>query len=193
MTTGYYRDATADDIDHIVKLVEFCYRSEESAQAWISEYSLVKGRRSSKAEISRSVTGPNSMMIVGEVKGILASCCRLTVAPRKRVHLGLFCVGQRFRAKVLVQNSWRPQPEHLEHASMQMCCRFRCSRKEVNFAHGTNASDSKRRENTSPFPKREIQRLPSLTTSNLSSTNAPSRERRPRSDYFFGGLIRCGR
>lgn len=101
MTTGHYRDATADDIDHIVKLVEFCYRSEESAQAWTSEYYLVKGRRSSKAEISRSVTGPDSMMIVGEVKGVLASCCRLTVAPRKRVHLGLFCVRPELQSKGL--------------------------------------------------------------------------------------------
>ena len=101
MTIGHYRTATPDDIDLIVDLVEICYRSKSSAQSWTSEYYLVRGKRSSPSEIEQSVAGPDSMMIVGEVEGMLASCCRLMAAPLKRVHLGLFCVRPEFQSRGL--------------------------------------------------------------------------------------------
>lgn len=101
MNSGHYRIATADDVDSIVELVETCYRSVESARAWTSEYAFVKGRRSSRAEIDSSVTGPESLMLVGQIDGALAGCCRLSVAPRGRVHLGLFCVRPELQSKGL--------------------------------------------------------------------------------------------
>lgn len=101
MAIGHYRDATERDIDHIFELVEVCYRSEESSRRWTSEYHLVKGTRSSPEEIDQSVTGSESLMIVGEVDGVLASCCRLSAKPHKRVQLGLFCVRPELQSRGL--------------------------------------------------------------------------------------------
>ncbi|HUY06175.1 MAG TPA: GNAT family N-acetyltransferase [Acidimicrobiales bacterium] len=84
-----------------MELVEICYRSESSARTWTSEFSLVQGPRTSRVEIERSVTGIDSMILVGEFGGVLASCCRLTRAPRQRAHLGLFCVRPHLQSQGL--------------------------------------------------------------------------------------------
>ncbi len=101
MALAHYRDASVSDIDHLVELVETCYRSEESARTWTSEYRLVKGNRSSPDEIAESVNGSGSLMIVGEVESALASCCRLTTKPQRRVQLGLFCVRPELQSRGL--------------------------------------------------------------------------------------------
>ncbi len=98
---GRYRSATERDVDDIAALVEVCYRSEESARTWTSEYHLVTGERSSPAEVARSVTGPGSLMLVGEVAGEIASCCRLVAITRERVQLGLLCVHPALQSRGL--------------------------------------------------------------------------------------------
>lgn len=75
MSTPAFRHATQADVPALVALIERAYRGPENAGAWISEAHLLKGPRTSNAEISGLIALPDSKFIVAELDGAIAGCC----------------------------------------------------------------------------------------------------------------------
>jgi ribosomal protein S18 acetylase RimI-like enzyme len=77
MSTPVFRYATEADVHALVALIESAYRGPETAGTWISEAHLLKGPRTSNAEISGLIAMPESRFLVAEVDGRIAGCCLL--------------------------------------------------------------------------------------------------------------------
>jgi ribosomal protein S18 acetylase RimI-like enzyme len=75
MSTPTFRHAVQADVPALVALVERAYRSPETAGSWVSEAHLLKGPRTSGAEISGLISLAGSKFIVAQVDGRIAGCC----------------------------------------------------------------------------------------------------------------------
>ena len=75
MSSPVFRYATQADVPALVDLIERAYRSPETAGSWVSEAHLLKGPRTSKAEIFGLIALPNSKFLVAEIDGRIAGCC----------------------------------------------------------------------------------------------------------------------
>lgn len=75
MSTPTFRHAVQSDVPALVALVERAYRSPETAGSWVSEAHLLKGPRTSGAEISGLISLADSKFIVAELDGRIAGCC----------------------------------------------------------------------------------------------------------------------
>jgi GNAT superfamily N-acetyltransferase len=75
MNTPTFRFATQADVDPLVTLIERAYRGQETAGSWFSEAHLLKGPRTSHADISSLIAPPDSQFLVAEIDGRIAGCC----------------------------------------------------------------------------------------------------------------------
>ena len=75
MSQPAFRYARQADVPALVALIERAYRSPETAGSWASEAHLLKGPRTSNAEISGLIAQPDSRFIIAELDGGLAGCC----------------------------------------------------------------------------------------------------------------------
>ena len=81
------RQATPDDVDAIVVLVESAYRGEDSRQGWTTEADLLDGHRTDVAEVREVLP----YVLVAEQGGELIGCC--TLLPRDGyAYFGMFAV-----------------------------------------------------------------------------------------------------
>jgi ribosomal protein S18 acetylase RimI-like enzyme len=71
----FFRYATQTDVNALIALIESAYRSPEHAGSWTSEAHLLKGPRTTEAEISALVADPDSRFLLAERGGRLAGCC----------------------------------------------------------------------------------------------------------------------
>ena len=77
MTQPSFRYATQADAPALVDLIERAYRGPETAGTRFSEAHLLKGPRTSHADISDLIALPESRFLVAELDGRLAGCCLL--------------------------------------------------------------------------------------------------------------------
>jgi len=77
MSTPVFRYAIQTDVPVLVDLIERAYRSPETAGSWVSEAHLLKGPRTSDAEITGLIALPESRFLVAELDGRIAGCCLL--------------------------------------------------------------------------------------------------------------------
>jgi ribosomal protein S18 acetylase RimI-like enzyme len=75
MTELSFRYAAQADTPVLVALIERAYRGPETAGSWVSEAHLLKGPRTSNAEISELIAQPDSRFLVAERSGRIVGCC----------------------------------------------------------------------------------------------------------------------
>lgn len=73
----HFRFALPADAAPLVALIERAYRSPETAGSWASEAHLLKGPRTSIAEISALIADPDSRFLLAERDGHVVGCCLL--------------------------------------------------------------------------------------------------------------------
>lgn len=75
MTAPSFRYAVEADATALVALIERAYRSPETEGSWASEAHLLKGPRTSHAEISELIAQSGSRFLVAERGGRIVGCC----------------------------------------------------------------------------------------------------------------------
>lgn len=70
-----FRYAVQADVSPLVALIERAYRNPETAGSWASEAHLLKGPRTSNAEISELIAQPDSRFLIAERDGRILGCC----------------------------------------------------------------------------------------------------------------------
>ena len=94
-TAVRFRDAGAEDVPDVVRLVESAYRGESSREGWTTEADLLDGQRTDAAGVAELLADPASTVLLAESDddGLLA-CCHLQVSGA-RAYFGLFAVRPR--------------------------------------------------------------------------------------------------
>ncbi|GAA3717229.1 GNAT family N-acetyltransferase [Streptomyces tremellae] len=87
-----YRDATPDDVDAVVALVESAYRGESSRAGWTSEADILDGQRTDRQGVLEVVEAASSRLIVVERDGALVACCQLEERGDGAAYFGMFAV-----------------------------------------------------------------------------------------------------
>jgi ribosomal protein S18 acetylase RimI-like enzyme len=77
MSQTAFRFAVQADVPALVALIERAYRSPETAGSWASEAHLLKGPRTSEAEISALIADADSRFLLAERDERLVGCCLL--------------------------------------------------------------------------------------------------------------------
>jgi ribosomal protein S18 acetylase RimI-like enzyme len=72
-----FRDASAEDIDAIVALVESAYRGDASRQGWTTEADLLDGRRTGADDVAACLHRPRSRIVVAERDGAMLACAHV--------------------------------------------------------------------------------------------------------------------
>lgn len=72
-----FRIATETDVPALVTLVNSCYRGEGSKQGWTTEADLLDGQRVDAQGMSELLSRSNTLVLVGEARGTLVTCCEL--------------------------------------------------------------------------------------------------------------------
>src|SRR6185295_10419788 len=88
MSTPTFRFATQADVAPLVVLIERAYRGPETAGSWFSEAHLLKGPRTSHADISGLIAPPDSQFLVAELDGRIAGCCLIQRSKQVDGHAG---------------------------------------------------------------------------------------------------------
>lgn len=79
MTALTFRDATHDDIDAIVALVEGTYRGDASRVGWTTEADLLDGMRIDAARVRDDLERAGSRVLLGERDGRLLACANVCI------------------------------------------------------------------------------------------------------------------
>jgi ribosomal protein S18 acetylase RimI-like enzyme len=72
-----FRLARQADAPFLVDLIERAYRGPETAGSWASEAHLLKGPRTSLAEVSALISREDSRFLIAQVGGKTVACCLL--------------------------------------------------------------------------------------------------------------------
>ncbi|MCZ7415616.1 MULTISPECIES: GNAT family N-acetyltransferase [unclassified Streptomyces] len=90
-----FREATEDDVEPLVALVESAYRGEASRVGWTTEADLLDGQRTDPDGVRAGLKDPESRVLVAEAGGELVACCQLERRPGAEgvaVYFGMFAV-----------------------------------------------------------------------------------------------------
>jgi ribosomal protein S18 acetylase RimI-like enzyme len=89
-----YRDATDDDIDAVVALVESAYRGESSRAGWTTEADLLDGQRTDSDAVRAIVGSSRTRMLLATTgNGTLLGCCQLERRHHGVCYFGMFAVS----------------------------------------------------------------------------------------------------
>ena len=75
--TTVFRDATVDDVDAIVALVESAYRGDASRLGWTTEADLLDGQRTDPQGVRALIEARDSRVVLGSRDGELVVCAHL--------------------------------------------------------------------------------------------------------------------
>lgn len=92
MTDLTFRYATPADAPALVALIERAYRSEEAAGSWASEADLLKGPRTSLAEVEGLIADDASRILVAARDHIILGSCLIQKASDQAAYFGLFAI-----------------------------------------------------------------------------------------------------
>ncbi|MFI9562558.1 GNAT family N-acetyltransferase [Streptomyces rishiriensis] len=87
-----FRDATAADVDAIVRLVESAYRGDSSRAGWTTEADILQGQRTDPDGVLAVVEAPDSRLLVAAQDGRIVACCQLEHRG-DHAYFGMFAVG----------------------------------------------------------------------------------------------------
>ncbi|MHC5904024.1 GNAT family N-acetyltransferase [Streptomyces sp. S6] len=87
-----YRDATDDDVDALVSLVESAYRGDSSRAGWTTEADILDGRRTDPEGVREVIAKPNGRLLVVERAGTVVACCQLEHRG-EHAYFGMFAVS----------------------------------------------------------------------------------------------------
>lgn len=91
--TPTVRDATSDDLDAVVALVQSAYRGETSRGGWTTEADLLDGQRTDVREVGALVEDPTARLLLMHDDSSLVGCAALTpTAHEGSVYLGMVAV-----------------------------------------------------------------------------------------------------
>jgi ribosomal protein S18 acetylase RimI-like enzyme len=76
-STPTFRLARQADAPFLVDLIERAYRGPETAGSWASEAHLLKGPRTSLAEVSSLISREDSRFLIAEADSRIVACCLL--------------------------------------------------------------------------------------------------------------------
>ena len=90
-----FREAEAEDVLDVVRLVESAYRGESSREGWTTEADLLDGQRTDPEGVAELLADPSGAVLLAESEddGLLG-CCHLQVCG-PRASFGLFAVRPR--------------------------------------------------------------------------------------------------
>ena len=95
MTAGLaVRPAAPADAPAVVHLVQDAYRGEGGEGRWTTEAHLVRGHRTTLAEVEANIAADHSVVLVTEDAGGLLACCHLKAlgGDPPRAYFGMFAV-----------------------------------------------------------------------------------------------------
>ena len=88
-----FREATLEDVDEVVELVQSAYRGPVSRRGWTTEADLLEGQRIDAEMLTEVLGRPDSQVLVVERDGSLLACCELErPGGGGAAHLGMFAV-----------------------------------------------------------------------------------------------------
>lgn len=89
-----YRDATIDDVDAIVALVQSAYRGDSSRAGWTTEADLLDGQRTDADAVGAIVTSNRTRMLLAiAADGQLLGCCQLERRNHGVSYFGMFAIS----------------------------------------------------------------------------------------------------
>lgn len=91
MTDVLFRDATEDDVDVLVALIDSAYRGDASRAGWTTEAHLLEGQRTDRDAVRAVIAASGSRLLVAESDGEIAACCQLEHRG-ERAYFGMFSV-----------------------------------------------------------------------------------------------------
>ena len=86
-----FRNATAEDVNAVVSLVESAYRGDVSRRGWTTEADFLDGQRVDVAGVGEIIAKPGSRVLLGEQAGRLLACCHLE-KQGEACYFGMFSV-----------------------------------------------------------------------------------------------------
>jgi ribosomal protein S18 acetylase RimI-like enzyme len=122
-STLTFRDATTDDVDELVALIESAYRGDSSRGGWTTEADILHGQRTDPDGVRAVIESPHARMLLAERDGRLVSCCQLEHRGGA-CYFGMFAVrpGQQGGGlgKVVMVEAERIAREEWEATTMEM-------------------------------------------------------------------------
>ncbi|MFZ4519376.1 MAG: GNAT family N-acetyltransferase [Microthrixaceae bacterium] len=90
--------ATADDVDHIVDVVQSAYRGDRSRAGWTTEADLIEGQRADATMVRHALDAPDTTVLLafdGADPAHLLGCCEVRVHAGEdgAAHFGMFAVS----------------------------------------------------------------------------------------------------
>lgn len=87
-----FRDATAADVDALVRLIESAYRGDSSRAGWTTEADILQGQRTDPDGVLAVVEAPDSRLLTVEQDGRIVACCQLEHRGA-HAYFGMFAVS----------------------------------------------------------------------------------------------------
>ncbi|MEU6157951.1 GNAT family N-acetyltransferase [Streptomyces sp. NPDC047130] len=75
--TLVFREATAEDVDALVELVQSAYRGDDSRAGWTTEADLLDGQRTDPEAVREIVADPSGRLLLAERDAATVACCQL--------------------------------------------------------------------------------------------------------------------
>ncbi len=87
-----FREAVADDVADLHRLIESAYRGDSARRGWSHEADLLDGQRTDVAELSGIVADPKQTMLLASDDDRLVGCVRLVDQGGGVAYLGMLSV-----------------------------------------------------------------------------------------------------
>ncbi|MEU6192445.1 GNAT family N-acetyltransferase [Streptomyces sp. NPDC047061] len=87
-----FRDATGDDVDVLVALIESAYRGDASRVGWTTEADILEGQRTDPEGVLEVIKGADGKLLVVERDGAVVACCQLEHRDG-HAYFGMFAVS----------------------------------------------------------------------------------------------------
>lgn len=89
-----FRDATIDEVETVVALVESAYRGEASRAGWSTEADLLDGQRTDPEAVTAIIDSPRSRMLLAiAADGRVLGCCQVEPRDRDVCYFGMFAIS----------------------------------------------------------------------------------------------------
>jgi ribosomal protein S18 acetylase RimI-like enzyme len=119
-----FRDATADDVDAVVALVQSAYRGESSRAGWTTEADLLDGQRTDAGLVREIVDAEDRLVLLAFDGDELRGCCELRRLEPAAAYFGMFAVEPRLQGggfgKAILAEAERQAVERWAARRMQM-------------------------------------------------------------------------
>ncbi|MFB8775164.1 GNAT family N-acetyltransferase [Streptomyces broussonetiae] len=124
-----FRDATVEDVDTLVTLIESAYRGDSSRAGWTTEADILHGQRTDPEGVLEVVRSSGSRLLTVERDGAVVACCQLE-RRGEHAYFGMFAVSPTLQgggvgkavmaeAERLVREEWGAKEMHMTVISVR--------------------------------------------------------------------------